>query len=363
MDEERTLKHMITMQIQRDITLSVESQSTHVRVSVRQIAKVGTKRARERMIIKHAGGSYDTKASAHRGLGDIMFKQLEPVIDAMMSEVRCAARESQGMSALCMPRDAFTSPLQYPGGKTRVVSLLHKYVEEHYPARNTVVSPFLGGGSFELFMAKRGYHVFANDVFEPLVGFWHALASDEAGLAERATALLTHIDGGPAFRALQQQRPVSPEAYFVLNRCSFGGLTLSGGYSTRKRRLTAVHGNIARVLHQPHSKLMHVSNMDCIAFMETHPEQPGALIFADPPYLLDTQGACLYGYRGSEHANFDHSGFATYMMGRRDWLITYNDCQSVRALYPGCRFFREKIRYSMSKQHGDELFILPPSSA
>jgi len=71
-----------------------------------------------------------------------------------------------------------TSPLRYPGGKTRAISLLESYVTEHYPTKKTLLSPFFGGGSFELHMKTKGYSIKGNDLFVPLYTFWKTLQSD-----------------------------------------------------------------------------------------------------------------------------------------------------------------------------------------
>ena len=53
------------------------------------------------------------------------------------------------------------SPLRYPGGKTRAVKILKKYVNTHFPGRKVILSPFFGGGSFEIAMKEEGYKIFA----------------------------------------------------------------------------------------------------------------------------------------------------------------------------------------------------------
>ena len=46
------------------------------------------------------------------------------------------------------------SPLRYPGGKSRACLILEKYVKENYTERKKMLSPFVGGGSFELYLAS-----------------------------------------------------------------------------------------------------------------------------------------------------------------------------------------------------------------
>ena len=44
------------------------------------------------------------------------------------------------------------SPFRYPGGKSRAVKILEKYFTDV----DSFCSPFLGGGSFEIYMAEKG---------------------------------------------------------------------------------------------------------------------------------------------------------------------------------------------------------------
>ena len=64
----------------------------------------------------------------------------------------------------------FCSPLRYGGGKTLAVG----YILEHLPDDiDKVVSPFMGGGSVEIAIAKElGIDVIAYDIFDLLANYW-----------------------------------------------------------------------------------------------------------------------------------------------------------------------------------------------
>jgi DNA adenine methylase len=68
-----------------------------------------------------------------------------------------------------------SSPLRYPGGKTRAVKLLWAFLQKEYPGITEIASPFFGGGSFELKCASTGITVYGNDLFEPVSTFWQVL--------------------------------------------------------------------------------------------------------------------------------------------------------------------------------------------
>ena len=62
------------------------------------------------------------------------------------------------------------SPLRYAGGKSLAVGL----ITEHLPKGiKKVVSPFIGGGSVEIALAKElGLEVVGYDIFDLLVNYW-----------------------------------------------------------------------------------------------------------------------------------------------------------------------------------------------
>lgn len=255
------------------------------------------------------------------------------------------------------------SPLRYPGGKTRAVSLLANTLRTEYPGRHVLLSPFLGGGSFELSRMDAGYRVHANDLFGPLFTFWSILKSRPAELqaAVRAacpvskeqflryrTEILTYTD------------PLQiATAYFLVNRCSFSGATFCGGYSresAEKRMTTSAIDRLALNL----SGLI-LTNLDACAFLRAHPETPDTVVYADPPYWIDSY---LYGKDGDMHEGFDHAAFAAVLKGRRDWVLSYNDCPAIRELYADCRILEVSWAYGMDngKKGSSELLILPGTS-
>ena len=74
------------------------------------------------------------------------------------------------------------SPLRYPGGKSRAVKTIWKYIEPLEPKK--LCSPFFGGGSLEIFCAQKGIKVHGYDNFQPLVDFWRWLLKDPKKLAK-----------------------------------------------------------------------------------------------------------------------------------------------------------------------------------
>ena len=127
------------------------------------------------------------------------------------------------------------SPLRYPGGKTRAVKKLLPLLPEN---TTTVLSPFLGGGSVELALTGRGATVHGVDNFAELSTFWDVLTHHPEELADKIEELLGSVD---KTQFTQMQKSLINNEYatdmecavnfFVVNRCSFSGATLSGAWN------------------------------------------------------------------------------------------------------------------------------------
>ena len=259
-----------------------------------------------------------------------------------------------------MSKATNTSPLRYPGGKTRAIAILESYMVNYYPSRKVLLSPFFGGGSFELHMKTKGYIIKANDLFLPLYTFWQTKQNDCDTLIENIRHKMPVTkDKFRHFRetimtTLDDQDKAS--SFFIINRTSFSGATLCGGFSQQASQKRLTESSIQRLKFCDTSDII-FTNLDCNIFLENHPEDMNTVIYADPPYYIDTY---IYGKDGDMHAKFDHQLFAKTMLERSDWIISYNDCEFIRDLYKDCQIFQEKWSYGMNaSKKSSEIIILP----
>lgn len=254
------------------------------------------------------------------------------------------------------------SPLRYPGGKTRAINILETYINKYYKDRTILISPFFGGGSFELYMKINNYKIIANDLFEPLYVFWNIMDTNRDELINKIKSKMPITK--EKFKLLKDN--ICDEAdliekaasYFIINRTSFSGSTLSGGYSKEAAEHRLTDSSIER-LKNCNIKNIKFSNLDCIEFLNKNPDTDKTIIYADPPYYIDKY---IYGKDGNMHEGFNHELFAKYIKQRNNWIISYNDCEYIRKLYEGCRIFQESWAYGMNKtKKSSEIIILPPS--
>ena len=132
------------------------------------------------------------------------------------------------------------SPLRYPGGKTRACKILDEIVNQNFnmKEKKILISPFFGGGSFEFYLQnKYNLDIIANDKFHPLFVFWNfckyrnkALCDELYKMGEITKDMFT------SYRyCIMDEEDMLQKAvyYFIINRCSFSGATLSGGFSSQ----------------------------------------------------------------------------------------------------------------------------------
>lgn len=242
------------------------------------------------------------------------------------------------------------SPLRYPGGKTRAID----YISHFFPAdMEELLSPFLGGGSIELATAAKNITVYAYDVFPPLVEFWQCLLKQPYALADDVGKY--YPLSKEAFYTLQQTQTIfktklqRAAVYYVLNRSSFSGSTLSGGMSPGHPRFTQTAIERIRGFNNPN---IIVKKADFKASLEEHPSM---FAYLDPPYLIKSS---LYGKKGDAHKDFDHAGLAGLLYKRKRWILSYNDCDEIRKLYKNFHLLIPNWKYGMSNDKSSKEVLI-----
>ena len=253
------------------------------------------------------------------------------------------------------------SPLRYPGGKTRACKIIDKILNEETTIKDykVLLSPFFGGGSFEFFVQnKYNLPIKANDKFLPLISFWEKAKYKKNELCDKVTELR------PASkedfykyrkRVMTTKNKLNRAAYyFVLNRCSFSGSTLSGGYSKQSANKRFTESSIDRIKKLD---LSHVNfyNEDCIDFI-TNNVTEDSLLFLDPPYYIKDK---LYGYNGDMHESFDHIALANTLKKHDNWILCYNNDKYIKKLYKDYEIKEVNWSYGMNKsKKSSEILIL-----
>jgi len=260
-----------------------------------------------------------------------------------------------------------TSPLRYPGGKTRARKILWEHIEENFDVDDigAVVSPFFGGGSFEFYIQEKlGANIYANDLFTPLISFWDSAKTRQGELCAELRNYLNSGISKDDFAGYRdgiiglEDKLIQGVYYFIINRCSFSGATLSGGFSEEAAKKRFTESSIARI-EKMNLSGVDFTNVDFEEFLAGH---LGKFIFADPPYFLGNKST-LYGKGGDLHKDFDHARLHKVLSAREGWVLTYNNCDYIRELYEDYYMIEVDWSYGMSKKldgEPKELIIICP---
>ena len=254
----------------------------------------------------------------------------------------------------------FKTPLRYPGGKSRAIKTLEGYFP-HLGMMKEYYEPFLGGGSVAIFVSKRYPHLRmrVNDLFIPLYNFWVQLQSNHKDLHQGIMEIRLKNETPDL---MKKQIPISREIvrdpkftqiekaihFFIINKCSFGGLGLSGGFSESASIRNFTVQNIDSLL--VYSEIIsnwEITNLSYEKVLEEAGEN--SFVYLDPPYDLKKQNSnSLYGDNGSMHDSFNHELFAKNCIKcPANQLISYNNEQEIINRYVGWNYDTFDLTYSM----------------
>jgi len=258
------------------------------------------------------------------------------------------------------------SPLRYPGGKSRAVETIARLI----PSFEEFREPFLGGGSVFIYMKQRypNKKFWVNDLYPELYKFWVTAQNDVDSLIGKVHEWRKEFSiGKDLFYYLNKNITTFDDlekaaAFFIFNRITFSGTTLSGGYSEGAFKERFTESSIKRL--NDLAKVINGTDITNLDYEElTKKEGNNVFIFLDPPYFSATKSA-LYGKNGNLHKSFDHIRFADNMKRcPHNWLITYDDSEYIRNLFSFARIIPWNLKYGMrnvtdnSDQNGKELFI------
>jgi DNA adenine methylase len=248
---------------------------------------------------------------------------------------------------------ALKTPLRYPGGKSRATKfLLPKFPKDIIDYRE----PFIGGGSVAIEFSKQysDASVWVNDLYEPLYNFWVQLQKNGEQLKnELVECKLAHNTPELARELfIKSKENINDEsesnftravAFFIVNKCSFSGLTESSSFSQQASNSNfSMRGIDNLPKYSEIIKNWKITNLSYEYMMDGTPE---TFIYLDPPYDIKDN---LYGKKGDMHKKFDHDLFAKRMdCSQSKCLVSYNSSLCVRDRFMGWGASTYELTYTM----------------
>ena len=247
------------------------------------------------------------------------------------------------------------TPLRYPGGKSRACTKMDPYIPD---LRNykEYREPFLGGGSVAIHVAKKYPHlnIWVNDLYQPLVNFWQQL-QDRGDILKDTLVDLKTSNNTPELAKelfLQSKEKVNDQTlsaidravyFYVVNKCSFSGLTESSSFSAQASSNNFTLRGIEKL--PGYSKIISDWKITNLTYEQLLTDDKECFTYLDPPYEI---GSNLYGRRGSMHKGFDHDTFAgdcDRFIGHQ--LISYNSSQLIKERFTDWNAAEFDLTYTM----------------
>ena len=239
-----------------------------------------------------------------------------------------------------MPRTlkSLKTPLRYPGGKSRAIVKLLQYLPDLTQVKE-FREPFLGGGSVALEITKRypKINIWVNDLYEPLANFWQTLQHDGDKLQKELLSLKEVHCNQDSARCLflEMKEIINDEeksnfdraiAFYIVNKCSFSGLTESSSFSAQASDSNFSFNGIERLVE--YSEIIERWRITNDTYESLLTDKKDVFVYLDPPYDIKIP---IYGKRGAMHKYFDHDKFAADCDDHTaPMLISYNSSQVVR---------------------------------
>ena len=269
------------------------------------------------------------------------------------------------------------SPLRYAGGKSKAVGL----ILENLPnlKEKKIVSPFLGGGSFEIVLSKElGYNVIGYDIFSFLTNFWNEVINNNELFIAELKKLIPDKDNYTRNRHIllnywdkvkpvdlnyktkkkieltEEEKTIMDEnktiqaAYYYYNmQLSYGPMFLGWPSSVYLK-----NDRYTKIIH----KLEHidVGNLEvrCDVFENVIKNHSDDFLFLDPPYYLGEDSKMFKGMYPNcnfaiHHTNFNHELMRDLLKEHKGgFFITYNDCPTIREWYKEFKQVYPKWQYT-----------------
>lgn len=274
----------------------------------------------------------------------------------------------------------YYSPLRYPGGKNKAVSLFKDIIDANGLRNCVYVEPFAGGASVALALLFEGYasRIIINDADPSIYAFWYTCLYRVDELCQKMNEIEITIAQWQAQKEIykeQRARALAGEDYdlmqlgfatFFLNRTNRSGILkggIIGGYSQNGKYLIDARFNrneleerLRRVAS--YSDKIELHSEDAKSFLEKYSEEwpDNTFVYCDPPYVV--RGRDLYMNYFKQQ---DHRDLAKVIIGinKKVWVTTYDVNDLILNIYKEKRIHKLVISYSAGSHtsNSEELII------
>ena len=268
------------------------------------------------------------------------------------------------------------TPLRYPGGKGKLAAYVKEIIRTNKLFDGEYVEPYAGGAAIGLELLFQEYvsKIHINDLSGPVYSFWKAALND----TEELCRLVKNTKLSVPSWDRQKRIFANPHdhsyvqlgfATFFLNRTNRSGILNAGVIGGRDQKgpwKIGARYNADELVFRIESiasmkRRIKLTRSDALALLRHGLPKWGdkTLIYLDPPYF--EQGRELYYdyYKPDDHA--DLARFVADNMGKRSWIVSYDNVAPIRGLYSGFRSVVYNVGYSARENRiGKEVMFFAP---
>lgn len=239
------------------------------------------------------------------------------------------------------------SPYRYPGGKSKFIEYLYCHLQKTKSKK--LVSPFTGGGSFELAMLDAGIveHIHLNDLDTGVYSLWWLIKHMPFGLIDRIQSIKpTHDDYFLAQANIKNDYKgldlvEAAWASLLVNRLAYSGIYKANPLGGKKGSQEALLARwnpldlIKRIEYIHYlSERITVTQLNACELIEEAYWDEESTIFIDPPYV--EKGKDLYHcyFTEEQHQELSLQLDLLHMgMPGADIIVTYDYNELIDTIY------------------------------
>jgi len=247
------------------------------------------------------------------------------------------------------------TPLRYPGGKSRACTKIGQFLPNMYSYKE-FREPFLGGGSVAIYLTKMypSLSIWVNDLYEPLVNFWKEIQHSGEELYTTLSDLKIKYPNPDSAKELflESKEIINSQdkskleravAFYVVNKCSFSGLTESSSFSAQASDSNFSMRGIEKLTG--YQEIIQDWKITNLSYEDLLTDWKDTFIYLDPPYDIKDN---LYGKKGDIHKKFDHDKFAKDCDDHTaDMMISYNSSQLIKNRFKDWNAVEFDLTYTM----------------
>lgn len=239
-----------------------------------------------------------------------------------------------------------------PGSKARVA----KAIISLFPSHHRYIEPFCGTAAVLLQKQPCPIEII-NDIHSELFNLYKVIIFNYEPFKEKVKWFMNHEQLFHYFRDLQTDEPLMRALkFYYLSKFGFVQSQKNIPHFQLSKIKATRAVNMANLdLFRERMKRVQIVNRDYKDFIP-YVDHEEALYYLDPPYYQ--KGNILYKFSFKHE---DHEILSEILQGLKGkFVLSYNDCEEVRALYSWAKIRNLKIQYSMMVngcEHTNELLI------